>query len=70
MPISTILDVGELPVVLTMRQVQCVLGFSRGKTYELASKPGFPVVRVGKSLRVPRELLLKWLEQQASGEES
>jgi excisionase family DNA binding protein len=65
MAIATVIDVAGLPAVLTLKHVQDVLGISRPKTYELAHTRGFPAVRFGRAIRVPREAFLRWLEQQA-----
>lgn len=58
----------ELPLVLTMRQIQEIIGLSRPKVYELAHTRGFPVIRFGRALRVPRDSFLRWLDQQAGGQ--
>ena len=69
MATATVIDVAGLPAVLTLKHVQEVLGISRPKTYELAHTRGFPVMRFGRAIRVPREAFLRWLEQQAGVEE-
>ena len=69
MATATVIDVAGLPAVLTLKHVQEVLGISRPKTYELAHTRGFPAVRFGRAIRVPREAFLRWLERQASVEE-
>jgi len=69
MAAATVKDVQELPVVLAMGQVQEFLGLSRPKTYELAHTAGFPVVKFGRAIRVPRDRLLAWLNAQANGQE-
>jgi excisionase family DNA binding protein len=65
MPKTAVKDVGELPAILTMDQVRQLLGISRPMAYQLAHRKGFPVVRFGRTLRVPKEALVKWLERQA-----
>jgi excisionase family DNA binding protein len=60
-------SVEGLPLVLRMSHVQAVLGCSKNTAYELAHQKGFPVVRLGKAIRVPRDAFLRWLESQASG---
>ena len=57
----------DLPVVLTMRQLREVLQISRPKAYELAHQKGFPVVRFGRVIRIPRDALLRWLEEGGAG---
>jgi excisionase family DNA binding protein len=69
MSAATVRDVESLPLVLTLRHVQDVLGISRPKVYELAHTRGFPVVRFGRTIRIQREAFLRWLEQQAGVEE-
>jgi excisionase family DNA binding protein len=48
----------ELPLVLTMRDIQEITGLSKPKVYQLAHTRGFPVVRFGRALRVPRDRFL------------
>jgi excisionase family DNA binding protein len=69
MPADTMTDVQTLPPVLTMRDVQEYLGISRPKTYELAHTRGFPLVRFGRAMRIPREAFLRWLNEQAGVKE-
>ena len=69
MPEAVAVRQEELPLVLTMRHIQEITGLSKPKVYELAHTRGFPVVRFGRALRVPREAFLRWLEQQAGVEE-
>jgi excisionase family DNA binding protein len=59
----------ELPEVLTVEEAAAVLRISRGAGYALArqylardGREGLPVVRLGRSLRVPRAKLLALLE--------
>jgi excisionase family DNA binding protein len=65
MPQAVAVRLEELPLVLTMRHIQEITGLSKPKVYELAHTKGFPVVRFGRCLRVPREAFLGWLNQQA-----
>jgi excisionase family DNA binding protein len=53
-----------LPLVLTVSDLQKVLRVSRVKAYELVNQQGFPTVRFGRVIRIPRDGLLKWLEAQ------
>ena len=65
MSANLIKAVEDLPAVLRMKDVQDFLGLSKPKTYELAHTKGFPVVRIGRVLRVPKDFFLHWLEQQS-----
>lgn len=68
----------DLPEVLTVEEAASVLRISRGAAYELArqwresdGRHGLPVVTLGRSLRVPRHALQRFLDiglgAQASG---
>jgi excisionase family DNA binding protein len=69
MPQAVAVQPEELPLVLTMRHIQEITGLSKPKVYELAHTRGFPVVRFGRALRVPREAFLRWLNEQAGVQE-
>ena len=44
-----------------------VLGASPSSGYELMHQPGFPVLRVGSRMVVPKEKFIQWAEEQAGG---
>jgi len=67
MPKGTVTDVDERPLVLTMRHVQAIIGCHKDRAYALAHTKGFPTVRLGKSIRVPRDRFFAWLNAQAAG---
>jgi excisionase family DNA binding protein len=54
----------ELPLVMRVEDLQRALLISRLKAYELVHQQGFPTVRIGRSIRVPRDAFLRWLEVQ------
>jgi excisionase family DNA binding protein len=68
MAICTVRDVQELPVMLTVAQVQAILGISRVKAYELTRRAGFPVVRLTRVVRIPRDAFFRWLAAQSEDE--
>ena len=47
----------ELPLFLNSETVAKVLGVSPSSAYELMHEPGFPVLRVGNRMLVPKEQL-------------
>lgn len=61
-PIIT--DAAQLPLVLTPKDVQAILGIGRDAAYDLMHQPGFPLLRVGRKFRVRRDALLTWLARQ------
>jgi excisionase family DNA binding protein len=64
MAVITVREIQELPAVLTMKDIQDVLGICKPKAYELAHTRGFPVVKIGRTFRVPKAAFLLWLEEQ------
>ena len=58
-----------LPLLLTMKHVQAIAHLSKGKTYDLPHMQGFPAIRFGRTIRVPRDAFFRWLEAQAGAQE-
>ena len=56
----------QLPVTLCANQVAQVLGISRANAYVLMHSKGFPTIRIGKRMIVPKDKFLKWMEMQAT----
>jgi len=52
--------------MLSAKDASAVLGISLAKTYELTKSKGFPVIKVGKRVLIPRDKLIAWIDQ-ASG---
>lgn len=52
-----------LPLILDAKNVQNLLGISKGKTYELMNSMDFPTIYLGKRMVVSRDSFLEWLEQ-------
>ena len=44
-----------------------VLGVSPSRGYELMHQPGFPVLRVGSRIVVPKEQFIQWLMENTEG---
>ena len=57
----------ELPLFLNSELVAKVLGVSPSSAYELMHEPGFPVLRVGSRMVVPKEKFIQWAEEQSGG---
>ena len=58
----------ELPLFLNSETVAKVLGVSPSSAYELMHEPGFPVLRVGNRLLVPKEQLIQWGMEHTGGD--
>lgn len=57
----------ELPLFLNSELVAKVLGVSLTSGYELMHQPGFPVLRVGSRMVVPKEKCIQWMEEHTGG---
>lgn len=54
----------ELPLTLTAPEVSEVLGISRAAAYELVRTKGFPHMKIGTRILVPRDKFLAWIDAQ------
>lgn len=56
----------DLPLMLDAADISQVLSISRANAYQLmhSRDTGFPVIRIGRRLIVPRDRFLVWVEQQ------
>ena len=57
----------NLPAVLNANQLSAALGISRAGAYQLLNMGTFPTLRIGKRLLVPKDKLIKWIEQNTGG---
>ena len=57
----------DLPLFLNSATVAKVLGVSPSSGYELIHEPGFPVLRVGSRIVVPKEKFMQWVEEYTRG---
>lgn len=57
----------ELPLFLNANLVAQVLGVSPSSGYELMHEPGFPVLRVGSRMVVPKEQFIRWVMEHTEG---
>ena len=57
----------ELPLMLSVLEVAAVLGISRAGAYELVKSEGFPSLKIGSRIVVPKEKFLGWIEAQMAG---
>ena len=53
---------GELPLMLNVVQVAAVLGISRARAYELVHSEGFPALKIGSRIVVPKDRLREWID--------
>lgn len=61
---SNFTSIDQLPITLCAEEVAQVLGISRAGAYMLMRSEGFPTIRIGKRMVVPKDKLLAWMEEQ------
>ena len=57
----------ELPLFLNAETVAKLLGVSPSTGYELMHEKGFPVLRIGSRMVVPKEKFRAWVEANVGG---
>ena len=59
---SAITNFDNLPLALTVREAGQVLRVGRSVTYELVRSGQLRSVRIGRSIRIPRNALVEYLQ--------
>lgn len=57
----------DLPLFLNAELVAKVLGVSPSSGYELMHEAGFPTLRIGSRMVVPKEKFIAWVEEHTKG---
>ncbi len=57
----------DLPLFLNAELVAKVLGVSSSSGYELMHEAGFPTLRIGNRMVVPKEKFIAWVEEHTVG---
>lgn len=55
----------DLPAMLAVKDVMQLFDMGRRQAYELVHSEGFPAINVGSSIKIPKHLLVGWVEAQA-----
>jgi excisionase family DNA binding protein len=61
---SIIKSYEEMPLFLSAQMVADVLGVSISSAYELMHEDGFPSLRIGNRLVIPKDHFRRWVEEQ------
>ena len=67
MKVSQFKDYSELPLFLNADTVAKALGVSPSSGYELMHDPGFPILKIGNRMVVPKKRFIQWVEQNTGG---
>ncbi len=54
----------DLPEMLTRSDLEAYLRLGKSAVIRLTCHPEFPALKVGGSIRIPREAFLAWLQRQ------
>ena len=57
----------DLPLFLNAEMVAQVLGIAPSSAYELMHEGGFPVLKIGNRMVVPKEKFIQWVEGHTKG---
>ena len=60
----TYTSLDQLPLALSAEDVAQVLGISRANAYTLMHSKGFPTIKIGKRMTVPKDKLIEWIDKQ------
>lgn len=52
--------------ILTVKQAAELLQLSEDVVYPLTHRRDFPAIRVGRCIRIPRNMLMDWVKAQAT----
>lgn len=63
----TIKSYEELPMFLNAEILSQLLGISPSSCYELMRSDGFPVLKIGGRMLVPKEKFIQWVERNTGG---
>ncbi len=64
---STYKSYDELPLFLNVEIVAQVLGVAPSSAYELMHEAGFPILKIGNRMVVPKEKFISWVETRTKG---
>lgn len=53
----------SLPLILQAKDIQMILGISKGKTYEIMNSADFPTIHLNKRMVVSKDKFYEWLNQ-------
>ena len=57
----------DLPLFLNAKMVAEALGIAVASGYELMHQEGFPSLRIGNRIVVPKEKFIRWVDEQTGG---
>ena len=56
----------DLPLMLSVPEMATALGISRAGAYELARSEGFPALRIGTRIVIPKDQFIEWVNRKVA----
>ncbi len=56
----------EEKATMSVRELSMSMGISLPKAYELVKRPGFPVLRIGSRILIPKAAFEEWLKAEST----
>ena len=56
----------EEKTTMSVRELSMSMGISLPKAYELVKRPGFPVLRIGSRILIPKAAFEEWLKAEST----
>lgn len=54
-------ELQNYPDVLSVKDIQTILGIGTSKAYSLAKSKAFHTIRIGPLIKIPKQSFLQWL---------
>ena len=51
----------DLPLMLSVQEVADILGISKSSAYVLSKEKGFPTLKIGSRVVIPRDRFIEWI---------
>lgn len=58
---NVITTLNDMPLILNVSDIEKIMGISRVKAYELVKTEGFPIIKVGRRITIPKPAFERWL---------
>ncbi len=55
----------ELPAMLNVAHIKDLFGIGQRQAYELVHTEGFPILKIGTTIKIPKDNLIKWINKNA-----
>lgn len=53
----------DLPAMLNVSDVRDLFGIGKRQAYELVHTEGFPTLKIGTTLKIPKDNLITWINE-------